>query len=107
MKTVWKSKCLDTEHSSPTAARDYRHWRTVLLNYMEDFQAKIPNKYQDLFSYIKSSEFRYIEWYIYFEVAIEKTGHPFHKKTPNEVFSRYMLATRRQKPGESLYEFFR
>ena len=105
METAWEPKCLDIEASSPTTARYYRHWRTILLNYI-DFHDKIPNKYRALLSCLSSRVFEYIKGYTDFEVAIEKLDALFIK-IPNKVFVRQLLATRRQKPGESLDEFFR
>ena len=84
METVWKPKCLEIEPSSLTAARDYCHWRTI-LNYVENFHDKIPNKYQALLSCISTRVFKYIERYTDFEVAIGKLDALFIK-TPNEVF---------------------
>ena len=103
---AWKPKCLDIEPSSPTAARDHHHWWTILLNYIEDFHDKIPNKYRAILSCITSRVFEYIEGYTDFKVAIEKLDAIFIKM-PNEVFARHLLAMRRLKLGESLDEFFR
>ena len=105
MQTVWKPKCLEKEPCSLTAARDYRHWRTILLDYI-DFHSKISNKYRAVLRCISSRVFEYIGGYTDFEVAIEKLDTLFIK-TPNKVFAKHLLATRRPKPGESLGEFFR
>ena len=106
MESVWKLKCLDIEPSSPTAGKDYCHWWTILLNYIEDFPNKVPNKYWALLRSISSRVIEYIEGYTDFEVAIEKLDTLFIK-TPNEAFARHLLASRWQKPGESLDKFFR
>ena len=88
METVWKPKFLAIEPSSLTAARDYRHWRTILVNYIEDFHDKIPNKYQALLTCISSRVFEYVEGYPDFEVAIEKLDTLFITIF-NEVFARH------------------
>ena len=104
MESAFRPKCLDLDPSSPTAAKEFRHWKIILTNYLEDYKEKVPNKYRSLLSCVSSTVFEYIQECETFEAAIEKL-EKIYVKTPNEIFARHLLATRKQKPGESLDDF--
>ena len=104
MESAFRPKCLDLDPSSPTAAKEFRHWKIILTNYLDDYKEKVPNKYRALLSCVSSTVFEYIEDCETFEAAIEKL-EKIYVKTPNEIFARHLLATRKQKPGESLDDF--
>ena len=106
MEAAWRPKTLDLDPSSQNAAKEWRHWKKIFLNYLEDFKDKLPNFHRALIGCVSSSVYEYIENCTTFKESIEKLDSIFIK-TPNEVFARHMLATRRQKPGESLDDFYR
>ena len=106
MESAFRPKCLDLDPNSPTAAKEFKHWKTVLTHYLEDYKEKIPNKYRALLSCISSTVFEYIEDCKTYDGAMQELEKIF-VKTPNEIFARHLLATRKQKPGESLDDFFR
>ncbi|XP_064103977.1 uncharacterized protein LOC135213780 [Macrobrachium nipponense] len=70
MERVLKPAHLDVDPSSPTAAKEWRHWHRTFVNFIEECER-------------------------------------LYVKIPNEIFARHLLATRQQKPGESLDEFMR
>ena len=105
-EAAWKSKCLDIKPCSLTAARDYCHRQTILLNYLDNYQERIPNKYWTLLNCLSSSVCEYIEECTDFNIDIRKLDTLFIKM-PNEMFTRQVLATRQQRPEVSLDKFFR
>ncbi|XP_069742295.1 trafficking protein particle complex subunit 12 isoform X3 [Narcine bancroftii] len=48
MEMAWRPKCLDIDPSSPTAAKKWRHWHTIFMNYIDDYGDKILKKYRTL-----------------------------------------------------------
>ena len=54
--------------------------------------------------YVSHNVYEYIEECTDYDSAVRVLEQLF-VKTPNEIFARNLIATRRQKPGESLTEF--
>jgi hypothetical protein len=63
-----------------------------------------PDKYRTLVNYVSYNVYEYIEDCTSYETALEALKRVFIK-TPNEIFTRHLLATKRQKSGETLTEF--
>ena len=106
MEAALRPKQLDIDPSSPNAAKDWKHWKATFQNYCVDFQAKIPDKYRALVNCVSSTIYEHIEQTVDFDRAIGILDKLFIK-TPNEIFARHLLATRKQLPSESLDEFYR
>ena len=62
-------------------------------------------KLRHLTNLTSASVFEFIEDCATFDAGIDVLENMFIK-TPNEIFARYLLATRKQVVGESLHEFF-
>ena len=62
------------------------------------------NKLEILCVYMSADVYELIEGLDWYDAAIAKVEASFIK-TPNVIFSRHQLATRKQKAGESLEEF--
>ena len=102
--SILKPIRLDLDPNSPTAAREWRHWRRTFTNYLDGFSATVPDKFKCLVNCVSPAVFELIEECPSFDSAID-TLADIYDKTPNVMFSRHLLATRRQQSGESLDAF--
>ena len=83
---------------------EWKHWHRTFRNFIDESDENAPNKFQTLVNYVSHNVYDYIEDCADYDAAIE-TLTQLYIKTPNEIFTRHLLATRRQKPGETLTEF--
>lgn len=102
---------LDIDPSSAKATKHFKHW----LKTFTDFVTRIlaipraegvaePNKLEILCAFVSADVYELIEGCDSYDTAIAKLKDCFIK-TPNIIFARHLLATRKQKTGESLEEF--
>lgn len=106
MEKVLQPTRLDIDPSAPSAAKEWRHWSRTFKNFIEECGDKAPDKFRTLINCVTHNVFEYIEDCKNYDSAIS-TLEKLYVKTPNEIFARHLLATRQQKPGESLDEFLR
>ncbi|XP_046841983.1 uncharacterized protein LOC124436099 [Xenia sp. Carnegie-2017] len=104
METILKPQRLDLDPNSPSAAKEWKHWLRTFNNFIQECGDKAPNKHRTLINYVSHNVYDYIEDCQDFDSSIEALNN-LYIKPPNEIFARHLLATRRQKPGESLTEF--
>jgi len=104
MDTLLKPVRLDLDPNSPTATKEWKHWHRTFTNFIAECGDKAPDKYRTLINYVSHNVYEYIEECTSYESAIDVLEGVF-VKTTNEIFARHLLATRRQKPGETLPEF--
>jgi hypothetical protein len=104
MDTVLKPARLDLDPNSPSAAKEWKHWHKTFTNFLTECGSRAPDKYRTLINYVSHNVYEYIEDCTDYNSALEVLNQLFIKK-PNEIFARHLLATRRQKPGETLVEF--
>ena len=101
---------LDVDPNSPKATKHFKHW----FKTFSDLVAKIlaaprpgvaePNKLEILCAYVSADVYELIEGCDKYDTAIAKLRECFIQ-TPNAIFSRHLLASRKQKTGETLEEF--
>ena len=103
MDTLLKPARLNLDPNSPSAAKEWKHWHRTFINFIDECGERAPNKFRTLVNYV-STMYYYIEDCADYDAAIETLTH-LYIKTPNEIFTCHLLATRRQKPGETLTEF--
>ena len=98
MTALLKPSRLAMDLNSPAAAK---HWRRTFMNFIEDCGERAPNKFRTLVNYV------YHNFYYYWGLPRrwQLSSTQLYVKMPNEIFSRHLLATRRQRPGETLTEF--
>ena len=105
---VFKPSRLEIDVSSPHAARSWKHWRKTFENYVAEHQntenAPTLNKLRLLTNFVSADIFEFIEDCTSYDSALKALEDLF-VKTPNEIFSRHLLATRKQQHGESLREY--
>ena len=106
MDALLKPSCLDFDPNSPTAAKQWKHWHRTFTNFIEECGERTPNKFRTLINYVSHNIFEYVEDCPDYDVAIE-TLTRLYVKTPNVIFARHLLASRRQQSGETLSEFLR
>ena len=104
MDTLLKPARLNLDPNSPSAAKEWKHWHRTFINFIDECGERAPNKFRTLVNYVSHDVYDYIEDCADYNAAIETLTH-LYIKTPNEIFARHLLATRRQKPGETLTEF--
>ena len=103
MNTLLKPAQLDLDPNSPSAAKEWKHWHRTFRNFINECGENAPNKFRTLFKYVSHNVYDYIEDCANYDAAIE-TLTQLYIKTLNEIFAHHLLATRRQKPGETLNE---
>lgn len=103
----------DADPNSPKAAKQLKHWLKVFGDFLDRCDAAAegqdgaaaPNKLQILFAYVSPDVYEYIEGSDTYDAAIAQLKSVFIK-TPNVIFARHQLATKKQQPGETLEDFF-
>ena len=97
---------LSLDPTSPDAAK---HWRRTLENYLDsalgaEQEGRDAAKLRVLINSVDFRVYDYIESCNSYETAITTLAN-FYVKTPNAIFSRHLLATAKQKPGQTIREF--
>lgn len=95
---------LDLDPNSPTAAREWRHWKKTFTNFLDGRGASDADKFKCLVNCVSPAVFELIEESNSFDSAIQ-TLSDLYDKSPNVIFARHLLATRRQQSSESLDAF--
>jgi hypothetical protein len=103
-----KPSTLDLDPNSPTASKEWKHWYRTFSNFIEQFDSdeNVPDKLKSLINCVSFNVYELIEDCTTFNSAIDILKSTF-VRTPNSIFARHLLATRRQQPGETLDEFLR
>ena len=104
MNNLLKPERLAVDPNSPTAAKEWRFWHQTFKNFLTLCGNDAPDKYLTIINLMSHSVYDYVEDctdYNSVVAILEK----LYVKTPNEIFARHLLATRRQQSGESLDEF--
>ncbi|XP_045587665.1 uncharacterized protein [Procambarus clarkii] len=108
MERLLRPQRFATDPNSITAAQEWRHWLKTFQNFTLAVEEDTPtvDKLHLLINYVAPRVFDYIADCTTAEKnAAEKSLTKLFVKPKNEVFARYVLATRRQEPGESLNQF--
>ncbi|XP_076033649.1 uncharacterized protein LOC143020786 [Oratosquilla oratoria] len=95
MEKLLKPARLDLDPSSSTFS-----------NFIQECGENAPDKLRTLVNCVSHNVYEYIEECTNYDSAISVLQN-LYVKTPNEIFARHLLATRQQKPGESLDKFLR
>ena len=104
---------LDVDPSSQNAPKQFKHWLKVFSDFVagcvrqaagQDGQPQV-DRLRILFAYVSADVYEFVEGCETYEGAIDKLKSVYIK-TPNVIFARHVLATRKQKQGEKLRDFF-
>lgn len=107
MEKALKPERLDLDASSPNASKQWKHWRRTFENFLEEVaegSGRQPNKLRTLINYVSHTVYEYIDELEDYDECIMKLEE-LYCKTPNEIFARHCLATRRQESTESIEEY--
>ena len=95
---------LDVDPTSPKAAKEWKHWKRTFDNFITEHGEGAPDKFRSIVNFVSSDVFEYVEECTTYDEDVE-TLTKLYVKTPDTVFARHQLASRKQKPGENLDEF--
>ena len=112
LNEVLKPARFDTEPNSPKAAKQLKHLLNVFTNYLERCERLAEaqedtafNRLQVLFAFVSAEVYEFIEDFETYDAAITKLKG-IYIKSPNIIFVRHQLVTRKQQLGETLHEFY-
>lgn len=97
---------LDLDPSSVTCAKEFLHWIKTFENYISAVGTATTNRLTALVNCVSPTVYELIEDCDNYDAAI-KILRTTYVRTPNVIFARHLLSTRKQKPGETLEEFLR
>ena len=107
LNDLLKQMRLDVHPSSQTASKQFKHWIKVFCDFAtgcvlqaagQDGQPRV-GKLRILFAYVSADLYEFVEGCETYEAAIDKLKSVYIK-TPNVIFARHVLATRKQKQGK-------
>ncbi|XP_012563224.2 uncharacterized protein LOC100214858 [Hydra vulgaris] len=104
MSKILKPTRLDLDHNAPTSSKEWKHWKRIFENFIEDCGEDAPDKFRSIINFVSSNVYDYIEECDSYESVIE-TLENLYIKTPNEIFARHQLLARHQTSSESLEDF--
>ena len=104
MSKALKPLRLDLDPTSPNASKQWKHWNRFFDNFIQECGVTAPDRFRSIVNFISAEVFDYVEECETYDAVIE-TLDRLYVKTPNEIFARHDLATRKQQPGASLDEF--
>ena len=106
MERLLRPERLNADPSSPTAAQEWKHWIQTFKTLVAALPQDDLNKLGLLTNFVSPKVYESISECIIYDDALS-TLQALYVKPTNEVFARHSLATRRQRPGETLDEYFR
>ena len=108
---ILKHNRFEVGPNAPGATKLFKHWLKTLenclksaANYARAQEIEEPNRFKAFCAYVGASVYELIEDCTDYDAAMLKLQRHYVKQ-PNVVFSRHLLAARKQKSGESLQEF--
>ena len=104
MSKALKPSRLDVDPNSPKAAKEWKHWKRTFDNFITECGDDAPDEFRSIVNFISADVFDYVEECTTYDEVVE-TLNKLYVKTPNTIFARHQLASRKQKPGESLDEY--
>ena len=105
MSKLLKPERLNLDPQSPNAAKDWKYWFKTFENFIIMCGTDAPDKHLSLINLISSDVYEYVEDCTDYD-SVKNTLEKLYVKSPNEVFARHLLATRRQQCSETLDVFF-
>ncbi|KRY47238.1 hypothetical protein T03_11670 [Trichinella britovi] len=106
MDRFLKPERLDVDPSSPTSSEQWKHWLATFENFLAALPQENLDKKSLLVNFVSPRIYSSIAASRTYEDAIQSLKSIFEKPV-NEIYTRHLLATRKQLQGESLDEFLR
>ena len=104
MERYLQPERFDCSPNSSLSSKQWTHWYKTFSNFLTAISKHEPDKLATLVNSAAPSVYEFISECKDYESAIE-TLRKLYIKPKNEVFARHLLATRSQRPGETLDEF--
>ena len=108
MEKVLRPERLNVSPNTVDAPRAWRHWLTTFENFIKSLQRPDENlgKLRILINFVAPEIYELFSDSNNYDKAIAKLKAAY-VKTPNEIFARHTLSSRKQRPEESLDEYLR
>ena len=110
MEQFMQTERFTTDPESDSADKCWKHWQEIFTNFIEVLHSERPghpiNKHALLTNYLSHTVNEIISDYVTYEEAIDVLNTTYIKPK-NEIFSRHLLATRRQESGKTLDHFLK
>ena len=108
MEKVRRPERLDVSPNTVDAPRAWRHWLATFENFIESLQRPDENldKLRILTNFVAPEIYELFSDSNNYDEAVAKLKAAY-VKTPNEIFARHTLSSRKQRPEESLDEYLR
>ena len=90
--------------NSSTAEIEWKHWFKTFENFLGSIADQNPDKLVTLTNYISPEVYVHIQDAGNYNSAID-TLKALYVKQKNEIYNRHVLASRRQREGESLDQY--
>ncbi len=104
MDKVLRPERFDTSPNAQDASKSWRHWLATFENFVAVIPGEEVNKLNVLINYVSSDVYQLFCDAATYHEAINLLKI-LYVKSPNEIFARHKLATRKQQSGESLDEY--
>ena len=104
MDRILRPSRFDVDPNDANAAKEWTHWFKTFANFLSALTEPNIDKLAVLTNYIAPSVYDCIAEVTTYEDAVSKLKE-IYVKPKSEIFSRYLLQTRKQSPGESLDQF--
>ena len=104
MERLLRPERFDTDPNSSSASKEWTHWLKTFQNFLSVLPAEGLDKLCVLTNYVTPKIYESIAECATYEIAID-TLEALYIKPTNEIFARYLLATRRQQTDETLDEY--
>ncbi|CAB0003003.1 unnamed protein product [Nesidiocoris tenuis] len=105
MDKLLKPDRLEVDPASSNAARQWKHWKTTFTNFLNHIKdLEEDSKLPILINHVSPDIYRLFIDCTNYNDAIRQL-ESVYVKPKNEIFNRHRLATRLQKPGETLDQY--
>ena len=99
-----KPERLDADPNSATATREWTHWFKTFENFLKNLPEKNLDKLDVLVNFVSPRLYEIISECTTYDDAKQLLQKRF-VKPKNEIYTRYLLSSRKQQAGESLEEY--
>ncbi|CAI6372729.1 unnamed protein product [Macrosiphum euphorbiae] len=104
MEKLLRPDRFEADQNSPTAAKEWSHWKKLFQNYIAEAKLKEEDKLKVLINFLSHSVYDHISDCKDFSDAI-KILDGIYIKPKNEIFARHLLATKKQLTSESIDQY--
>ena len=100
MDKALRPERFETLPNTSTSAKEFEHWLKTFEHYCEVLPQENLDKLKLITVYVSPAVYDFVRDHTNYDAAVEALKAVYVKPT-NETFARHLLATRKQKSGES------